>query len=208
MIVIADSGSTKCDWIITNGQEEIRTKTQGFNPMFHSSQLIEDKLRDNKDLSGLANRVEAVYYYGAGCQNGELNKTVQTALSNVFKNAHVHVDHDIRAAIMATCQGKPGISCILGTGSNSAYFDGKDIHNRVSGLGYILGDEGSGSYFGKKLLSAFLYGQLPETINQELRAQGLSKETIINKVYMQPNANVYLASFMKFVSNHKDLPYF
>lgn len=207
MIVVADSGSTKCDWYLLADTGDISAKTQGFNPMFHNSQFVEQKLRENEHLASNSQHVTSVFYYGAGCQNEELCETIASALRGVFPNANIHVDHDLTAAVHATCQGKPGISCILGTGSNSAYFDGEKVHSRVSGLGYILGDEGSGSYFGKKLISAYLYGHLPERLSQKLESLGLTKTSILESVYMKPNANVYLASHMKFVSQHQDDPY-
>lgn len=207
MIVVADSGSTKCDWYLLTDSGDVFTKTQGFNPMFHSSDLVEKTLLANEEITTYSQSVSSVYYYGAGCQNEVLCETIASALRAVFPNAAIHVDHDLTAAVHATCQGEPGISCILGTGSNSAYFDGEKVHSRVSGLGYILGDEGSGSYFGKKLISAYLYGHLPERLSKKLEDKGLTKTIILENVYMKPNANVYLASYMKFVSQHQDDPY-
>lgn len=206
MIVIADSGSTKCDWVLMTQTEDMQTKTQGFNPMFHSEDFMVEKLLNNPVLLEHATDVKQVFYYGAGCHGETLNAIIKRALERVFPGAQLNVDHDIKAAVLATCQDQPGISCILGTGSNSAYFDGEGIHQKVSGLGYILGDEGSGAYFGKQLLSNYLYGLLPKPLEEALFNDGHTKSSIIENVYMKPHANVYLASFMRFVSKNQEVP--
>lgn len=208
MILIADSGSTKCDWALYDGSGFTTHSTQGFNPMFHTEQMVIDGLTNNLELASKAQLVDHIYYYGSGCQTPELNSVIENALRKVFPGAQVEVDHDLTAAIKATAGDEPGISCILGTGSNLAYFDGETIHTKTSGLGYILGDEGSGTYFGKKLVADFLYDQLPPELHKEIETKfNLSKDVAIQNVYMRPNANVYLASFMKVVSNYSDLEY-
>lgn len=210
MILLIDSGSTKSDWLFVdnNGTFMDSYKTMGFNPFFHSSAFIESEIRKEQSLMGIAGRVEKIYYYGAGCSNEAYKKTVRDALLAVFPASHVHVDHDMMAACYATYEGTPCISCILGTGSNAAYFDGKELYSVNSGLGYILGDEGSGSYFGKKLLAAFLYKQLPEEISRDLEDEfGLSRASIFKHVYGMPHANVYLAGYTRFIARHQDHPY-
>jgi len=208
MILIADSGSTKCDWALYDGSGFTTHSTQGFNPMFHTEQMVVDGLHNNLDLASKAHQVEHIYYYGSGCQTAELNSVIEQALKIVFSQAQVDVDHDLTAAIRATAGHQPGISCILGTGSNLAYFDGQEIQTKTSGLGYILGDEGSGTYFGKKIVADYLYGQLPTELHKEIEHKfKLTKTVAIQNVYMRPNANVYLASFMKVVSNYSDLDY-
>jgi N-acetylglucosamine kinase-like BadF-type ATPase len=138
-----------------------------------------------------------------------MNQIVENGLSKVFPNAVVHVDHDLVACAYATYLGRPGISCIIGTGSNSCYFDGKVVSEEVPALGYILGDEGSGSYFGKKLLAAYLYHNLPSHLSADFEEMyGLDKEAIVDKVYREPNANVFIASFMPFIAKHSDEPFF
>jgi len=176
--------------------------------MFHDEQMVIKGLSENAKLMSKASQVEHIHYYGSGCQGPELNQTIESALSKVFSAADIEVDHDLTAAIRATAGNEPGISCILGTGSNLAYFDGTEIHTKVSGLGYILGDEGSGTYFGKKLLADYLYGEVPKALHDEIYSKyKLDKDKVIQRVYMAPHANVYLASFMRLLSAHRTEAY-
>ncbi len=210
MILVADSGSTKCDWLLLNGGESIPTKTMGFNPFFHSIELIKSELALNDLLTANREKVSSVFFYGAGCSSAERKQIIINALSFYFPNAEeLVVDHDLTGAALATCGREPGIACILGTGSNSCLFDGRMVHEEVPALGHMLGDEGSGSFFGKILLSEFLYKKLPQDLHEAFEAEfKLLKEDIFFHVYNQPNPNVYLASFMKFVSRHKQHPHF
>ncbi len=210
MILIADSGSTKCDWaLVKDGEMIMQTHSMGFNPYFHDETLIANTLRWHDELKPYANQVSKVYYYGAGCSSKELKEIVARALAKVFPGAEILVDHDLNGAAYATYCGVPEIACILGTGSNSCYFDGREIYEEVPALAYILGDEGSGSYYGKKLLAMYLYKQLPAPLHAAFEAEfKLNKDIIMEQVYMKPNANVYLASFMKFIGAHRDEPLF
>ncbi len=209
MIFIAESGSTKCDAVFLHedGREVCRLHTMGFNPYFHTSSFISVELSKAKEVAQYGNAVTKVFFYGAGSSSPTLNSIVAAGLKQVFPNAHILVDHDLKACAYATYKGEPAISCILGTGSNSVYFDGKEISEEVPALGYILGDEGSASYLGKKLVAAYLYKQLPAQIAADFEnTYKLSKDDIIQKVYKQPNANVALASFAPFVSKHIEHP--
>ena len=209
MTIIVDSGSTKSDWIIIQNERDIITySTSGFNPYFHDEDHIEQEINSHAEIRQVANEISCIYYYGAGCSTIELNEIVERALSKVFKNADVHVTHDLNACAYAMYEGKPIISCIMGTGSNSCYFDGIEVTEEVPALAYILGDEGSGSYFGKQLLSKYLYKQLPAHLHQSFYDEyKIEKDDIISNVYFKPHANVYIASFMRFVSKHKTDPF-
>lgn len=206
MYLIADSGSTKCDWILLNKNgERIPFSTMGFNPFFHNEDVIENALKSHPEMSALANQIEMIFLYSAGCSSRELKQIVERGLQRVFTRANIYVDHDLVAAAFATYSGEPGITCILGTGSNSCFFDGDNVSEEVPALGYILGDEGSGSYFGKRLLRDFLYHKLPAKMNTQLEeTMNLNKREIFENVYMKPNANVYLASFMHVLSDNKN----
>jgi len=207
MILIAESGSTKCDCILLdpNGKEVDRFSTMGFNPYFHSSELIYNELSSLKPLSSYASKISWVYFYGAGCSSASLNAIVKKGLTNALPNAVISVQHDLMAAAYSTYRGEPQISCILGTGSNSVFFDGTTLTEEVPALAYILGDEGSGSFLGKKLLSAFLYKKLPAELSDAFITEyGLDKDSILNAVYNKPNANVWLASFSRFFGQHKE----
>ncbi len=209
MVLIVDSGSTKSDWILLKGRDEREFyKTMGFNPFFHSETFIANAVKQNQDLVRFADQIEQIFYYGAGCSSDEMNAIVKKALKKVFPKAAVVVDHDLLACAYATYAGEPAISCILGTGSNSCHYDGENLTEAVPALSYILGDEGSGSYFGKKLLAAFLYHKLPDHVAEDLvKRHEVTKSSIMENVYMKSGANVYLASFMRFIADHKADPF-
>lgn len=205
MFFVVESGSTKSDWVlIDNKNNQTFYSTMGFNPYFHSSDLIESELMGHEEIYRLAPEVKGVFFYGAGCSSSQMNEIVAAGLRRVFKNATVLVEHDLLACAYSTYRGVPVISCIIGTGSNSCYFDGQNLSEEVPALGYVLGDEGSGSYFGKQLLAAFLYHKLsPEIEKDFVSSYALDKDTIVDKVYREPNANVFIASFMPFIYKHK-----
>lgn len=207
MIVVADSGSTKCDWIIVDPKtgKKTETNTKGFNPFFHDEIFIADEIFKNEVLRKSGPKVTHVFFYCAGGSSRELQGRVARGLHFVFKEAKIKVDHDLDGAAYATCGGKPGIACILGTGSNSCYYDGKKIYEEVPALAYILGDEGSGSYYGKILLRDYFYKMMPEKIRMSFEAEfHPNVDDVFQRVYMKPYANVYLASFMRFCSEHRD----
>ncbi|MBL4652550.1 MAG: ATPase [Flavobacteriales bacterium] len=210
MKLIVDSGSTKSDWVLVRADNSRKGfSTMGFNPYFHNETTIANAILQHEELKNVRTDIDAVHYYGAGCSSKSLRSVVENALQSAFVNATISVDHDLTACAYSTYDGAPGISCILGTGSNSCHFDGEKVVEEVPALAYILGDEGSGSYYGKQLLSAYLYKTLPDHIHQSFFEEyGLSKDDILENVYMKPNANVYIASFMKFASKHRDDPYF
>lgn len=209
MILIADSGSTKCDWVLLVDNELISTSTVGFNPFFHSEQYILSQLSGNQVLNGYADRIESVYYYGAGCSSPERNSFMRSVLSSHFKNANQwEVSEDLIGAAYATCGEEKGIVCILGTGSNSCYFDGKNVHVKFPALGHLLGDEGSGAYFGKKILKQHIRNQLPKEISELIsEGTGLTKAELITRVYKQSDPNVFLASLVKIAAGRSDHPF-
>jgi N-acetylglucosamine kinase-like BadF-type ATPase len=207
MFIVVESGSTKADWMVINGAQEAVHSTKGFNPYFHSKQDILLELSDKIELDIIKEDVEEIFFYGAGCSDPELNKIIEGGLKAFFVNAVIHVDHDLNACAYACYDERPEIACILGTGSNSCYYDGKTVVEVVPALGYILGDEASGNYFGKKILADFLYGRLPDAMSRELETAGLKQSVIIENIYKKPNANVYIASFMPTLIRHKDLDY-
>ncbi len=209
MILVADSGSTKTDWILaTPGEPDLTFKTAGINPFFLSDKEIIKVIRKQEDLIALAENVKEIYYFGAGCSSPDKREVVSNVLSQVFKQAYVSVDSDLLGSAYATCGNETGLCCILGTGSNITYFDGENIFEGKHGLGYILGDEGSGSYFGKKLITDYLYHRMPEAESALFAKRYLiDKETIINHVYHKPGANFYLASFSAFINEIKSGEY-
>lgn len=209
MLLVADSGSTKADWLLFDGTKITGPyHTMGFNPFFHSAELVYDTLMDTPGLLAIRDQISAVKFFGAGCSSAARNEIIAAGLRRFFSRADVLVEHDLLACALATCGDQPGISCIIGTGSNSCWFDGHAVHERNYGLGYVLGDEGSGAWLGKKLLTFYLYCRLPEDLSAAFKsAYGLGKNEIIDKVYKEPNANVWLASFTRFLSAHYEHPY-
>lgn len=209
MLLVVDSGSTKADWLLADKGKVVGTfNTVGFNPYFHDSDFVFDTLSNSESLAPYSSSISELYFFGAGCSSTKLKAIVHAGLQRYFKNAKVIVDHDLLACAYATCGNQPGIACIIGTGSNSCYFDGKQVHQKNYGLGYILGDEGSGSYYGKKLVTHFLYGLMPPHLHADFNEQyKLDKNSIVSKVYSEQNANVWLASLSVFLSRHKDHTY-
>lgn len=209
MILVADSGSTKCDWLpIQHGAIGEKCSTVGFNPYFCDETFILKELNGSPELTAIRELVKEIHFFGAGCSSVERNAIVHRALKRFFPNANASVEHDVMAAVLATCGDEPGIACILGTGSNSCYFDGKVVHENNFGLGYIMGDEGSGSYFGKKLISHYLYGLLPDNLRVIFESKYvMNKEIMIEHVYSKPGGNVWLASFARFLTEHPDDPW-
>lgn len=205
MHLIVDSGSTKSDWVLLKNSSKESFSTIGLNPYFQSEESVYDEIAKNSSLFKYRDEVTHLFFYGAGCSSEELNQIIYNGLALVFKNAKIVVDHDLKACALATYDNEPSIACILGTGSNSCFFDGKDVSKVVPSLGYILGDEGSGAYFGKKLVASFLYGKLPSHISDALNIKlKLTKDDVVRRVYTEPNPNVYLASFMKFIIEYAD----
>ncbi len=210
MILIADSGSTKCDWALMNDKREVvhEQSTMGFNPFFHSAEMIKAQLQYSGKLYEMRDEVKEIFYYGVACSSEDRCGLIASALQSVFTNAKLNVHDDLLGAALATSDNRKSIVCILGTGSNAAFFDGKKLVDDKYSLGWILGDEGSGAYFGKRILADYLYGKLPPQIADELKKDfALTRENIFENVYRKPYPNVYLASFAKYLSKHKQYYY-
>ena len=180
----------------------------GFNPVFHSDQIIFDELTKTIQPDHQADKASSVFYYGSGCWDLKRKEVVARALRKIFTNAEIRIDHDLLAAARATCGSEPGIACILGTGSNSCLYDGEKITDNITNLGFLIGDEGSGTHIGKELIRAYFYRELPKALHDELSklVKG-GKAEILDNVYEKSNPNVYLASFTRFMSQHLDHPY-
>jgi N-acetylglucosamine kinase-like BadF-type ATPase len=208
MILIADSGSSKTDWRVLHKDGQIsQFRGIGFNPYYLSVAEMTQQLKQDF-LLNLSNQIQEIYYYGAGCAAPEKKVEVQQALRAIFPAAQIQIDHDLLAAAKATCGHQAGIACILGTGSNSCDYDGKTIVASRPAAGYILGDEGGGSDVGRKFLQDFIHEEMPAAIRQEAidRFQ-LSQYGIQEQVYRKPFPNRYMASFCRFITEHKANPY-
>jgi N-acetylglucosamine kinase-like BadF-type ATPase len=205
MLAIIDSGSTKADWIFSDSLKNIHLSTSGMNPFFNDVHSLVKIIEEGVTGKIAVEMVDKIYFFGAGCSDDLQKKKIADSFKSVFKNSEIVVDHDIMGAVLSTCGNEKGISCIIGTGSNSVYFDGERIHPNNYGLGYILADEGAGTYLGKKLITAFLYGLLPGHLSTEFKKEyNLSREEVINNVYNKPLANAWLAGFAKFFILHKN----
>ncbi len=210
MILVADSGSTKTDWLLTlaNGEEK-QFRTAGLNPYFLTEKEIVKILQEQaSEMIAYAADVKEIYFFGAGCSSPDRHEIVTNAISQLFTKSYVSVDSDLLGCAYATCGHEKGLCCVLGTGSNISFFDGEDIHAGRHGLGFVLGDEGAGTWFGKALITDFLYGNMPAEIHQAFEeAYSLTKEAVINNVYQKPAPNSYLASFSRFLSTVRQTDY-
>ncbi|MGZ3776127.1 MAG: N-acetylglucosamine kinase [Mucilaginibacter sp.] len=210
MILVADSGSSKTDWLLAiPGQEPLQFRTGGLNPYFLTEKEMIKVLQDQgAELVGHAADVSEIYFFGAGCSSPDRHEIVSNALSHLFTKAYISVDSDLLGSAYATCGHDKGLCCVLGTGSNISFFDGEEVHAGKHGLGYILGDEGSGSWFGKALVTDYLYGDMPGDVQSLFSADyTVDKETVIVNVYQKPGGNFYLASFAKFIGKIRDSQY-
>lgn len=208
MILIADSGSTKTDWVLCgNGRVISRVRTQGLNPTLQSEEEILDVLSNELAGNIETTEVDEIHFYGAGCAYETANNRMRNALSVIFTAGNIEINSDLLGAARSLCGHEEGIACILGTGSNSCLFDGEKITGNTPSLGYILGDEGSGSYLGRRLLSDCLKKQLPQEIRSRFMEQyRLDIATILERVYHSPLPNRWLASFTPFLVEHKEIP--
>ncbi len=202
--LIADSGSTKSEWCLISGNKKKIFSTQGMSPYFISgSQMKEILIRELKPLLKKTD-IDEIYYYGAGCANPDNVKLVKKALNSVFPKARIEINHDLMAAAKALCGKEKGIACILGTGSNSCFFNGKKIVKNSLGLGYILGDEGSGAYLGKKVIQYYLYNTFDDDLRSRFDARFVTNNVeILNAVYKEPLPNRYMASFAIFLAENR-----
>ncbi|MFM2338547.1 MAG: hypothetical protein RL115_1740 [Bacteroidota bacterium] len=202
--LIADSGATKAEWCLLQNGKKKTIFTTGISPYFLTLDQIVALLQKElmpklKNIS-----INEIFYYGTGCANANNAKTIKKALLKVFDGAKIAVDHDLMGAAKALCGHNKAIACILGTGANSCYFNGKKIVKNSPGLGYVLGDEGSGAYLGKKVIQYYLYGTFDEELLGRFEVTYKTNVAeILENVYKQPLPNRYLASFTKFLAENR-----
>jgi glucosamine kinase len=202
--LIADSGATKTEWCLLNGSKKTIFITQGMSPYFISPEQMESILQQELKPKLKTVNIDEIHYYGTGCSNPGNAKAVKNVFKNIFPNAETEVTHDLMAAAKALCGNEKGIACILGSGSNSCYYNGKKIVKNSPGLGYILGDEGSGAYLGKKVIQYYLYNTFDEDLRSRFDAKFVTNSTeILNSVYKKPLPNRYMASFAIFLAENR-----
>jgi len=208
MIAIIYSGSRYANWkLALKGEEIADFKTAGINPFFNDERYIIGLLNKNSRLIHFAEKIKKIYFFGAGASSAERNQIIHTAFSKFFKFSRVFVQHDMLAASKASCDNKEGITCIIGSGSNAAFFTGKKNIENNYGLGYILADEGSANWLGRKLIKAYLCKNLPANIHQTFTNKyNLDRKQIIDKIYKNNHPNIFLSSFTElFVENRNDI---
>src|SRR5476651_772766 len=210
MIIIADGGSTKTNWCLVNDEgKKFYYNTEGYNPYFVSEEYIIQSLKDNMPADLPVGQITEVNYYGAGCSTDEKREKVERAMSQYFTSAKVNVGHDLLAAARALLGHNEGFAAILGTGTNTCIYDGENIVQNIDSGAYILGHEGSGCHIGKKLLTDYLRGYMPEPVrNLFWETYHLTPDDINEEVYTKPLANRFCAGFSKFVyDNNVHLEY-
>ena len=212
MIIITDSGSTKCDWIAVDKNgiqlfDKIRTK--GLNPAHLSPGELLGRIQENELLGVHKDEVKKLFFYGAGCGTEGPRLSLKQVLKSYFKNAEVTVAEDTLAAVYATIKNnEPAVVCIMGTGSNCTYYDGVTTHQKISSLGYTLMDDASGNYYGKQLIRDYYFNHMPVNLKVSFNEKyNLDADFIKYNLYKQPNPNAYLASFAEFMFLNKDNQY-
>lgn len=209
MIFVVDSGSTKTDWIALDDSGEVlfSTQTLGLNPQVLPSAILTERIINNYDLYQNREKVSHVYFYGAGCGVESPARRIEKVFTEIFTKSNFSILEDTYAAVYASTQpNKPAIVCIIGTGSNCTYFDGKEIEQRITSLGYVLMDEASGNFYGKQLIRAYYFKTMPEALAKKFEDQyDLSPDQIKENVYRRENPNTYLAKFAKFIIEHKQV---
>lgn len=211
MYLIVDSGSTKTDWfaIDEKGSVLFSTQTLGLNPQVVSSAILTERIINNYDLFQNRNKVSKLFFYGAGCGIKSTTERIKRVFEEIFVNSLFNIKEDTYAAVYASAAiGVPSIVCILGTGSNCSYFDGKDVHQYITSLGYILMDEASGNFYGKQLIRGYYFNEMPKNLAKLFEKEfDLSANTVKENLYRKENPNTYLARFAKFMIAHKNDPY-
>jgi N-acetylglucosamine kinase-like BadF-type ATPase len=209
MIAIIYSGSRYANWkLACKGEVVADFKTAGINPFFNDEKFIAHLLNKNIKLIHFAEKIKKIYFFGAGASSKERNKIIESAFSKFFKFSRVSINHDMLAAAKATCEEKEGIACIIGSGSNAAYFNGKKIIDNNYGLGYVLGDEGSANWLGRKLIKEFLNKNMPTNLQQIFKKKyDLDRKQILEKIYKTPHPNIFLSSFSGFFIEHRNDAY-
>lgn len=209
MILVADSGSSKTDWIVnTEDEQVIQFSTKGINPFFINEKEIARIFSQDAAIKKYAEQATEVYFFGEGCTTPDKREQVSNGLSTVFRNAFVNVENDAIGSAYATCGDDSGFTCVLGTGSNIAFYNGSEVEYGRHGLGFIIGDEGSGAWFGKRLIVAYLHEKMPKDLRVRFTETfNVDRETVIYNVYQRPLPNIWLSNFAPFLSANRGNDY-
>ncbi len=206
MILIAESGSTKTDWCLAKDFEnQERFTTGGLNPYFYDEEGVRNVLKADLPTHLPHDSIKQIFFYGAGCSSETRKKRVKEGLRTIFTKADIAVNHDLLGSARALCGNQKGIATILGTGSNACLYNGQIITHQSGGIGFILGDEGSGADLGKRFLRSYFYNELPRDVLDAFEnTYQPDQDNIVDRVYQQPNPNQYLASYAKFLNQYQD----
>lgn len=204
MILLADGGSTKVDWcLVDHGILKKRVLTKGANPFFRTTEDISTEISQSLVPELKNEKIDAVYFYGAGCAFPEKNEIIKAAIAKNFDTVNIKVESDLFGTAVGLCGDNAGIACILGTGSNSCFYDGEKIIENISPLGYILGDEGSGAVLGKLFIGACLKNQFTGGVKEKFfKYINLSACQILDRVYKQPMPNRFLAGICPLIKDN------
>lgn len=210
MILVADSGSTKTNWIAINnsGEQVFKTDTQGLNPAVFAKEVLYDRVMSSKEIANIRKDVQKIFFYGAGCGTQTAVNYLKEIFAQIFTSAEIEIHEDTIAAVKSLRTDKPGVVCILGTGSNCSYYDGKETHQKIVSLGFILMDTASGNYYGKQILKDHAYGRMPKELAEKFESQyDLSPDTIKENLYKLGKPNTYLAQVGRFLIENKGSDY-
>ncbi len=208
MIIVADSGGSKIDWRLLKKDGTIgQANSPGFNPYYQPLQDLDTILTEHL-VQNVQEPVDKIFYYGTGVSSEKNQQIIQDAFAKYWPKAHIEIGWDLLAAARALCGTEPGIACILGTGSNSCLYNGEKIIDNVANLGWILADEGSGTYIGKKFIFDYFRNEMPEALAKQFKARfPWSREEVLEKVYQGEKPGAFLATFAKFIFQHLKEPY-
>lgn len=210
MILVADSGSTKTNWIAinNNGETHFKIDTQGLNPAVFAKEILIERITLKEELMEIKNDVNEIYFYGAGCGTPRAVEHLRSIFKEIFVNARIEIYEDTIAAVKSLQTDTPGIVCILGTGSNCSYYDGKETHQKIVSLGFILMDSASGNYYGKQIIKDYSYGTMPVELAKKFESEyNLDPDFIKENLYKKGNPNTYLASVGRFLIENKESDY-
>lgn len=209
MILVADSGSSRSDWMLSLPFDKPLTfTTKGLNPYFVSEKEIERVIHNVSEIIPFVPDITEVYFFGSGCTSPDRREIVSNALTELFSNAFISVELDLLGSAYATCGNRKGYVATLGTGSDFTFYNGEEIEVSKQGVGYVLGDEGSGVWFGKRLITDYLYGKMPADLELAFSNKfRVNKEIVVKNVYQKSMPNTYIASFVPFLSEHSGHPY-
>ncbi|WP_140939077.1 N-acetylglucosamine kinase [Sphingobacterium lumbrici] len=209
MILVADSGSSSSDWMLNvPDSKPLQFRTKGLNPFFMNEKDIEKVIKEVPEIIPYIDEIREVYFFGAGCVTPDRREIVSNALTNLFPHAFIAVESDLLGSAYATCGHQKGYVSTVGTGSDISFFDGENLSPSHHGNGYVLGDEGSGAWFGKQLITSYLYEKMPRDLAKIFGEKyRLTKEIVIKNIYQKERANSYLASFAEFMNENRLHPF-